>query len=121
MLNGLAGDLHTRGGDDLLAKLRARTITPTQWFIAACDEKFTDEDLNDEGNVFARAYYGAGGELASDPNAYLADYEREFPEAASLYEVPDTWDSYDRIAPMIARRLKRRSKPEWLRRWLQRP
>ena len=117
VLNGMAGDPHTGDGDDLLAKLKTRTITPTQWFIAACDAKFTDEDLTDEGNVFARAYYGAEGELASDPNAYVADYEKEFPDAGSLYEVPDTWSTYDRMAPRIARRLKRRSKPQWLRRW----
>lgn len=27
------------------------------------------------------------------------------------------WASYDRMAPTIARRLKRRSKSHWLRRW----
>ena len=74
--------------------------------------------LTDEGNAFARTYYGAGGELASDPDSYLADYEKEFPQARSLYEVPDTWGSYDRIAARIAQRLRRRSKPGWLRRWL---
>ncbi|MEH6678462.1 DUF7832 domain-containing protein [Phenylobacterium sp.] len=116
-LNGMAGELHTSDSAELLASLKARDITPTQWFIAACDEKFTDEDLTEEGNAFAAAYYGAGGNLASAPNAYLSDYEKGFPEAVSLYEVSDTWQSFDRIAPKIARRLKRRSKPRWLKRW----
>jgi hypothetical protein len=116
-LNGLAGDIHTGDGADLLAKLRAREITPTQWFIAACDEKFTNEDLSDEGNAFAREYYGAGGELASDPNAYLADYGKEFKDARSPYEVSDSWISYDRIGSRIARRRKERSNPKWWSRW----
>lgn len=114
----MASDLHIDDGADLLSEMKARNITPTQWFIAACDEKFTDEDLSEEGNAFAAGYYGAGGNLASDPNAYLADYENEFSEAADLYEVSDTWENYDRIAPKIALRFKTWSKPKsrW-KRW----
>ncbi|WP_340317347.1 DUF7832 domain-containing protein [Rhizorhabdus argentea] len=117
VLNGMASELHTDDSAELLAKLKARNISPAQWFIAACDEKFTEEDLTKEGNAFAAAYYGAGGDLASDPNAYLADYEKEFSETESLYDVSDTWESYDRIAPKIALRLKRRPKPPWWKRW----
>lgn len=116
VLNGMASDLHTDAGAELLSKLNARNITPAQWFIAACDEKFTDEDLTDQGNEFAAAYYGAGGNLASDPNAYLADYEKKFSQFESLYEVSDTWDTYDRIAPQIALRFKKWSKPQWWKR-----
>ena len=50
VLNGLAGEYHTADAADELARLQRREVTPTQWFIHACDEKFTDEDLNDEGN-----------------------------------------------------------------------
>ncbi len=117
-LNGLAGEIHTSESPDLLAELRARAVTPTQWFIAACDEKFTDEDLNDQGNAFARAYYGSGNGMASGPNAYATDYSRVFSDAGSLYEVSDTWLSYDRLAPKIAQRLREQSKPQWWRRWL---
>lgn len=117
VLNGMASDLHTDDGAELLAKLKARNISPAQWFIAACDEKFTDEDLTEEGNAFAAAYYGAESGPASDPNAYLADYEGEFSEAESLYEVSDTWESYDRIAPKIALRFRKWSKPKWWKRW----
>jgi hypothetical protein len=115
VLNGMAGDIHISDSPELLASLTSRGITPTKWFIAACDEKFTDEDLTEQGNAFAAAYYGAGGSLASDPNAYLADYEKEFSEFENLYEVPDTWANYDRMARNIERRFTRRSKRHWLR------
>ena len=117
VLNGMASELHIDDGDELLSELDARNITPAQWFMAACDGKFTDEDLTAQGNAFATAYYGAGGDLASDPNAYLADYEKEFSEVASLYEVSDTWENYDRMAPQIALRFKNWSKPKWWKRW----
>jgi len=117
VLNGLAADPHTDDGAELLAALKARTIAPAQWFVAACAAKSTDEDLTEEGNAFAAAYYGAGGGLASDPNAYLADYEKEFSEAESLYEVSDNWETFNRIAPQIALRFKKWSKPRWWKRW----
>lgn len=121
VLNGMASDLHTDDGVELLDALKARNITPAQWFIAACDEKFTDEDLTREGNAFATVYYGAGGDLASDPSAYLSDYESEFSENESLYDVSDTWMTYDRIAPQIALRFTKWSKPPWWKRWTWRP
>ncbi|MFZ5726787.1 MAG: hypothetical protein ACOY4C_10255 [Pseudomonadota bacterium] len=117
VLNGMASDLHTDDGVELLDELRARNITPARWFIAACGEKFTDEDLTQEGNAFAAVYYGAGGNLKLDPGSYLADYEGEFSENESLYDVSDTWTTYDRIAPQIALRFNKWSKPPWLKRW----
>ena len=117
-LNGLASEFHTDESADLLAQLEARSITPARWFIAACDEKFTDEDLTEEGNAFASAYYGAGGSLATDPNAYLADYDKEFSDVETLYDVSDSWESYDRVAPKIASRFKSWSKPPWWKRLL---
>lgn len=121
VLNGMAGELHEIECLEATNALRARTLTPTGWFIATCDGKFTDEDLTEEGNAFASEYYGVGGDLASGPGSYLDDYEDAFPEAANLYEVPAAWSSYDRLAPIIARRAMkwraRRARPSWLRRW----
>lgn len=96
-LNGL-------GGEDLeqVEQLRARTTTPTEWFIRNCDEKFTDEDLSSEGNLFAAEYYGSGS-----AGEYLADYERAFPDIDDLYRAPAGWESYDVAAPVITRRWKR--------------
>lgn len=98
MLNGLAGELHVVELDDDLQRLRLRLrqVTPGAWFIAACDGKFIDEDLNDEGNVFAESYYND-----AQPN-YLSDLARAVGDRLpSLYHLPDTWDIYDQLAPML--------------------
>lgn len=105
-LNGLAGDYHTREAADDLALLRQRKITPTEWFIRVCDEKFTDEDLNAEGNAFARAYYGNEGDLPTSSGSYLADYAEIFSTAPTLYHVNDSWASFDAIAPVISKRFE---------------
>jgi hypothetical protein len=66
-----------------------------------CTGKFTDEDLNEEGNLFAQSYYANGG--GEGPAPYLLDYADAFPDADSIYQVPDTWESFDQIAPFIDR------------------
>ena len=99
VLNGLAGRYHTIDSAEELAKLRSREITPGAWLIRACDGKFTDEDLSDEGNAFAVGYYETGG-------AYLGDYCETFPDVGSLYYVEDSWNSFDALAPRIAGRLQ---------------
>lgn len=104
VLDGLAGEYHTTDAADELARLQRREVTPTQWFIQACDGKFTDEDLNDEGNSFAVSYYAEGEGLQTAEGAYLADYCDTFPSANSLYEVEDGWASFDALAPTIASR-----------------
>ena len=105
-LNGLAGDFHTRDAANELAMLESRDLTPTEWFIRVCDEKFTTEDLTDEGNAFARIYYGSGEGLHSNPRSNLDDYSTMFSEAESLYGVKDSWASFDRLSAKLSARLE---------------
>jgi hypothetical protein len=105
LLNGLAGELHVEELSDDLAKLKDREETPGQWFIRNCDEKFTDEDLNEIGNKFTEFYY------ASDNAPYLGVYESTLGSNVShLYAVPDTWDSYDKLALKLSLAFKKWSK-----------
>jgi len=100
-LNELGGDLHIEDFPEFLDKLKARKMTPTAWFMSACDEKFTDEDLGDEGNSFAAYYY------AADEAPYIGDYEDTLgKKVESLYYVPDSWDSYDALSPIIKERFE---------------
>lgn len=101
LLSGLAGDLFATDFPNELAALRERQITPGAFLLDACDEKFVDDELNEEGNRFALAYY------QGDPNPYLADYERLFGEDhPSLYGVPDTWESFEKLLPILDHRLQ---------------
>ena len=104
LLSGLAGQIHVEDFPEDLEALRARSITPGQFFFKYCDGKFIDENLNDQGNAFAAAYFDL------ENGSYLADYETvlgtEFP---SLYHVPDTWQSFDRLKPTLDSRFS-----DWL-------
>jgi len=92
MLNGMAGSIHIEDFPNSLTPLKYRSENPGQWFLGACDGKFTDEDLNEDGNAFAKFYY---------PDSYPCDLESMFKSCETLYHVPDTWGTYDVVAPII--------------------
>ena len=100
ILQGMAGRLYDEDFPEELKRLRNRDIAPGAWLIQACDEKFTDEQLNEEGNAFALDYYYAEGAK------YIADYEQTLCRGLeSAYHVPDTWDTFDKIHKVIQKRL----------------
>ena len=101
MLNGLGGSLHTVEFPELLAELREKKMSPGEYFIEACTGKFTDEDLTPEGNAFTGSYFDLSR------GKYLSDYRELFcTNGMSEYAVPDTWDSFDRLAPVISSRFE---------------
>ena len=103
-LSGLAGDLHSTECPEDLTPLRDRQTTPGAWLLNVCDGKFTEEDVNDEGEAFALSYYGDDSGIYDGEESYLTDYEKLFAELDDLYAAPDTWLSFDRLKPVIDRR-----------------
>ncbi len=119
LLSGFAGEIHTNDFPEMLAKLRDRIQTPGTWFLDACDEKFVDEDLTEEGNAFALYYYGDPITAEGKPSPYLSDYVDSFAEYDELYAIPDTWESFDRLKPILDKRLAewRSPKPAGWKKW----
>jgi hypothetical protein len=101
LLSGLGGEIHVEDGPGELEALTSRDVTPGAFFMSMCDGKFTDEDLNDEGNAFARDYF------VFDTGKYLQDYEKTVgSNLASLYHVADTWETFDRLKPVLDERFR---------------
>lgn len=110
---GLEGTLHRESSQAALAAVRRREMTGCQFLFDQCDEKFTDEDLNEEGNAFAKAYFGPAAS-----GAYVTDYEATLLNGLpSLYHVEDSWRNFDRIAPVIDRRYAEWKRPPAPRPW----
>ena len=64
-----------------------------------CDGKFTEDDLNDEGNAFAQEYYEfETGQFVHDYAGTLGD------DVPDLYHVADTWETFERIKPVLDQR-----------------
>ena len=91
-----------------------RKLTGTEFLMRNCDEKFTDEDLNDLGNSFAVDYYEDEGEFSKKGISYLSDYQyavellhREMgTEMKSFYHVEDSWDFYEGIKIILNQRFE---------------
>ena len=104
LLSGLAGELHISDFPETISQLANRSITPGAFFLAACDGKFTDEDLNDEGNAFAKHYFDY------DHGQYLEDYEAALGHGVpagpnGLYYIADTLENIDKLRPVLDGRL----------------
>ena len=113
ILNGLEDD--QQHSAELLARLRRRELTGRQFFEAACRGKFAEKDLNVEGNAFARQYYSDDTGKRGD---YFADYKRVLVRGLpSFWHVADTWDNYDKIAPVVSRRYEEWKNPPKKRWW----
>jgi hypothetical protein len=99
LINGLAGEMHLEEYPENYAKLMNRELTPGQWFIKSCDQKFTDEDLSEEGNAFTISYYQSDL-YGSDYNTVLGH------NVETIYHVSDSWEVFELIAPVIKSRFE---------------
>lgn len=109
LVAGLGGEYHVIDSAEELEHLLARKQTPGQYFLALCDGKLTDEDLNAEGNAFAQAYY------QQDGASFIADYQEYLAKGLPTeYHVADSWTTFDKLQPVLDRRLAnwRRGRPE---------
>jgi hypothetical protein len=101
--NGLQGEFHDEESPEELEAVRDRMLTGREFLFRACDGKFWDEDLSEEGNAFTASYYQ--GEGGKGYGAYIQDYERVLAvDLPRTYHVEDTWANYDEIAAVISER-----------------
>ncbi len=100
--NELEGSLLREEFADLLQQYRAREITGAEFLHACCDNKLTDDDLNEEGNSFAEEYY--------ESDRYYDDYAEVFERHPTLYHVEDNKENYGLISKRIGVRFE-----EWKR------
>lgn len=92
--NHLEGELHKETSLSSLEAVRNREITGREFLEKECDGKFWEEDLNAEGNAFAKYYY--------ESDRYYSDYESALAEGLpTLYHVENSWVNYDKIASII--------------------
>ena len=64
-----------------------------------CDGKFTDEDLNDDGNAFTKGYFDF------KTGKYLSDYCAAIGiNINKIYYAADTWKNFDRLKPILDKR-----------------
>lgn len=86
-----------------------REITGRDFFLRNCDEKFTNEDLNDLGNYFAEDYYEDDGEFAKEVCPYLEDFSKATElyfqafeqKNKTVYHIEDSWEIYEGFRELL--------------------
>ncbi|WP_291075372.1 hypothetical protein [Hyphomonas sp.] len=104
-LNGMAGAGILEDTPDIKHRAALRTAGPGTLFLELCDGKFIEDDLNDEGNAFARDYYDH--ESIGYRHKYFTDLENLAPRSiASIYHLPDSWSTFDEVSKVLEKRFK---------------
>ena len=85
--------------EEAIDEIKARQVTGAEIVVDACDCKLLEDDLSEEGNAFTAWYY---------EDKYISDYCRVFEisgdSADALCSVEDSWENFDRIAPVLDQR-----------------
>jgi len=89
-------------------------MTGAEFLIDLCDEKFSEYDLNEQGNHFARYYYTDNTSFSKKYNSFGDDYSAVFDKKAeehnfeyeSFYHVEDNFENYELIKPVIDQRFE---------------
>jgi hypothetical protein len=94
--NNLQSEFLDEEMPEAINDLRKRKISGRDFLLDYCDEKFTEEELSEEGLAFTEDYYSED---------YISDYEATLADGlASIYYVENSWENYDKIAPAISKR-----------------
>ena len=91
---GMVGRLHLAESAEELALLRAGELTGAEFIRKVCDGKLGSDDLNADGNAFARARYAAYLKAyagAVDPKGKLE----------SIYQAPDDVRAFRSVAKLL--------------------
>lgn len=112
--NGLVSDFQLEESGEDVQRVKGRQITGRDFLLQNCDEKFTDEDLNDLGNSFAQDYYQEEGTFAEQHADYLSDYQTAFEilnqeldtKLESIYHIEDSVEVYEGIKIILDERFK---------------
>jgi len=99
---------------DEIESLKRREITGAEFLIEVCDGKFTEDDLNDLGNSFAKDYYVDETDFADKFSSFATDYINIFDSKAeesdyeyeTFYHIEDTYENYDLIKLAIDHRFE---------------
>jgi len=96
-VKGWAGEIHLEEDPERLQAVIDGTSSATEYFLAFCDGKLTDEDFSDEGERFASEYYG-------DKGLYLHDYTENF--ADLMYVAPEEDHDFEKFSAILESRYR---------------
>ncbi|MCX6313604.1 MAG: hypothetical protein NTX08_02570 [Sphingobacteriales bacterium] len=97
--NGLVSKEFWSDNKEDIKAFEKRQLTGSQIYERCCDGVLMLDDISEEGNRFALAYFDF------DKGQYLADYEKTLLQGApSIYHIADTWENFDKLKKVLNKR-----------------
>nr|WP_314495775.1 hypothetical protein [uncultured Chryseobacterium sp.] len=118
----ISSELKEETSDDI-EKLKRQELTGAEFIMNILDGKFSEYELNDLGNAFAKDYYADKTDFADQFSSFATDYINIFDTVAeesdfeyeTFYHIEDTYENYNIMRQVIDYRFE-----EW-REWLRGP
>ncbi|HEX7870471.1 MAG TPA: hypothetical protein VF455_10215 [Chryseobacterium sp.] len=110
--NDLVSEEFKEDAEEEIEKLKRREITGAEFIIESMDGKFSEYDLNDLGNAFAKDYYVDETDFADKFSSFATDYINIFDSVAeesdfeyeTFYHIEDSWENCDLMKQIIDHR-----------------
>ena len=112
--NHLASEELKEDAENEIEKLKRREITGADFVIDSMDGKFSEYDLNEMGNAFAKDYYVDETDFRDKFSSFATDYINIFDSVAeesdfeyeTFYHIEDTYENYDIMKQIIDHRFQ---------------
>lgn len=112
--NDLVSEEFKEDSEDGIEKLMRREITGAEFILDFMDGKFSEYDLNDVGNAFAKDYYVDETDFGDKFSSFATDYINVFDSVAeesdfeyeTFYHIEDTYENYDLMKQIIDHRFQ---------------
>ncbi|MFY1047144.1 hypothetical protein [Chryseobacterium sp. GP-SGM7] len=100
--------------EEEIEKLKRREITGAEFIIDSMDGKFSEYDLNDFGNAFAKDYYVDETDFTDRFSSFATDYLNLFDSIAeesnyeyeTFYHIEDSYENYNLMKQIIDHRFE---------------
>jgi hypothetical protein len=91
--------------DDIL-KVKENQMSGIEYLINNCDEIFSDNDLNEMGNYFTKAYYESDTEFGQQYSDYKNDYFQTLDndKSETIYHIENTSENRKQMKSIIDKR-----------------
>ncbi|MBW8523297.1 hypothetical protein K0U91_10995 [Chryseobacterium chendengshani] len=107
--NSLYSNELNEAHENKIKSLKKREITGADFVIEALEGKFSEYNLNDMGNAFAKDYYVDETDFADQFSSFATDYINIFDSMAeesdfeyeTFYHIEDTYENYDVMKQII--------------------
>lgn len=99
--NDFVSELHLEEHPQEVALVKHRKIKGSEFLGKFCDGKLTDEDFNDLGKDFTESFFE---DRYYEVYANAVDPDDQLP---TIYHVCDSWDTYDKVSPLISDAFKK--------------